>query len=286
MLFSQRQGIKPVKVNIQIDSMDDDLRNRLWNALIIHYWSRVKSDLDSSPPAHIPETQRLIRDLWHEFFKEPLDTIPARWSGLYQAVRDRYFPSSWDQVYDLIEFFANNDPYGQYNSSKFMEFCNTVLEQEVSAYRFVGGKIVKITSKHEIAEIEAALETPTKPVSEHLKTALTLLTDRESPDYRNSVKESISAVESLCKLIANDPNATLGKALDEIKKQNKVKIHPALESAFDNLYGYTSSADGIRHALLDEPNLSFEDAKFMLVSCSAFVNYLISKASSAGISLC
>ena len=286
MPFSQRQGIKPVKVNIQIDSMDDDLRNRLWNALIIHYWSRVRSDLDSSPPAHIPETQRLIRDLWHEFFKKPLDTIPVHWSDLHIRMRDHYFSSSWDQVYDLIEFLANNDPYGQYNSSKFTEFCNSILEQELSAYRFVGGRIAKVTSEHEIAEIEAALVTPMKPVGEHLKTALNLLTDRKSPDYRNSVKESISAVESLCKLIANDPNATLGKALDEIKKQNKVKIHPALESAFDRLYGYTSSADGIRHALLDQPTLSSEDAKFMLVSCSAFVNYLISKSSKAGMPLC
>jgi hypothetical protein len=51
------------------------------------------------------------------------------------------------------------------------------------------------------------------------------------------------------------------------------------------MYGYTSDAQGIRHALMDEPNLSFEDAKFMLVSCSAFVNYLIAKAAKAGISL-
>ena len=49
------------------------------------------------------------------------------------------------------------------------------------------------------------------------------------------------------------------------------------------LYGYTSDADGIRHALLDESDLDFEDAKFMLVSCSAFTNYLKGKAIKAGI---
>jgi hypothetical protein len=69
--------------------------------------------------------------------------------------------------------------------------------------------------------------------------------------------------------------------------ENKVGLHGALKKGFSSLYGYTSSADGIRHALglLEEPNLSFEDAKFMLVSCSAFINYLVSKASKAGISL-
>ncbi len=67
--------------------------------------------------------------------------------------------------------------------------------------------------------------------------------------------------------------------------EKKVELHPALKKAFDSLYGYTSDADGIRHALLDEPNLDSEDAKFMLVSCSAFINYLISKSSKAGIKL-
>lgn len=52
-------------------------------------------------------------------------------------------------------------------------------------------------------------------------------------------------------------------------------MHPALNGAFQKLYGYTSDAGGIiRHALLEEDSLDFKDAKFMLVSCSAFVTYL------------
>ena len=36
-------------------------------------------------------------------------------------------------------------------------------------------------------------------------------------------------------------------------------------------------ADGIRHAMLEESNLSYIDAKFMLVACTNFINYLIEK---------
>jgi len=36
---------------------------------------------------------------------------------------------------------------------------------------------------------------------------------------------------------------------------------------------------------MDEPNLTFDDAKYMLVSCSAFVNYLKAKAADAGLKL-
>ena len=55
-------------------------------------------------------------------------------------------------------------------------------------------------------------------------------------------------------------------------------IPPTLEEAFNKLYGYTSNEGGIRHALSEgDTPPTFDDAKYMLVSCSAFVNYLISK---------
>ena len=66
---------------------------------------------------------------------------------------------------------------------------------------------------------------------------------------------------------------------------SQVVLHPALSSAFDKLYGYTSDEQGIRHALLDSSNLQQEDAVFMLVSCSAFVSYLIAKSARAGVKL-
>lgn len=77
--------------------------------------------------------------------------------------------------------------------------------------------------------------------------------------------------------------ATLDRAVNQIDRQ--AELHEALNGALEKLYGYTSDADGIRHALLEESNLRREDAKFMLVACSAFVNYLLAKTSRAGIEL-
>jgi len=59
----------------------------------------------------------------------------------------------------------------------------------------------------------------------------------------------------------------------------------ALKQAFEKLYGYSSDADGIRHALMGDSNVDFEEAKYMLVTCCAFVNYLAEKAIKAGIDL-
>jgi hypothetical protein len=60
-------------------------------------------------------------------------------------------------------------------------------------------------------------------------------------------------------------------------------MHGALKSAFNKLYGYTSDEDGIRHAILEESNVGFDEAKYMIVVCSAFVNYLTAKASAHGL---
>ena len=60
-------------------------------------------------------------------------------------------------------------------------------------------------------------------------------------------------------------------------------LHGALKAAFSQLYGYTSDKDGIRHGLLDETNIDFEEAKFMLVVCSAFINYVKIKITKMGI---
>jgi hypothetical protein len=72
----------------------------------------------------------------------------------------------------------------------------------------------------------------------------------------------------------------LGKAIDEIKNKRLVKVPPAFLDIFDRLYGWTSSSSGIRHALPpdEEIDIGFDEAKFMLVICSAFVNYLTVKA--------
>jgi len=269
--FSERYGFSKPREEIQLESIDDALRNRLWNLLISYYWQRAtKSTLLYADISK--EMWSFLVGLWDEYFQKPLDTLSVRWSEAFKEIRGYFFNCEWYEVYNFLQYIANNYPVKALNE-EFMEACNVVLEQELSAYRFVGGQITRITAEEEISEVEEALESPVEGVRVHLTTALKLMSDRRSPDYRNSIKESISAVESLCKIIAKDEKATLGRALDIIEK--KIGLHKALKKAFDSLYGYTSSAEGIRHALLEEPSLTFEDAKFMLVSCSAFINYLI-----------
>ena len=118
-------------------------------------------------------------------------------------------------------------------------------------------------------------------VNIHLSSALSKVSNKNNPDYRNSIKESISAIETIAKIISGDDKADLSKALSKLK--DKIELHPALEQGFKKIYAYASDEDGIRHSIMEEKNLDKEDAIYMLVSCSAFVNYLIVKADKAGI---
>jgi hypothetical protein len=156
------------------------------------------------------------------------------------------------------------------------DLVNTVLEKELAGYRVIENVVTQITDEQEIETLTEALEDNRfSGVTNHLKRALELLSNREHPDYRNSIKESISAVESMAKSIVKKPKADLEAALKVLEGSGK--IHGALKAGFSNLYGYTSDEGGIRHAMLEEPDLSLSDAKFFLVSCSAFINYLKSK---------
>jgi hypothetical protein len=45
---------------------------------------------------------------------------------------------------------------------------------------------------------------------------LDLFEGRKATDFRNSIKESISAVEAMCQILTGDDKATLGQALKKL----------------------------------------------------------------------
>jgi hypothetical protein len=113
------------------------------------------------------------------------------------------------------------------------------------------------------------------PVAEHVRAALELYSKKPQPDYRNSIKESILAVESAAKIITGQPKATLDEAIKTIDQTHS--LHGSFKTGILKSYGYTSDEGGIRHSLTDATNIDEADARYMLVSCSAFANYLISR---------
>ncbi|MCY3945168.1 MAG: hypothetical protein OXF44_02645 [Anaerolineaceae bacterium] len=275
--FSQRMGLRPVRTELQKYGMDEALRTRLWNALHNSYfWERDFPEYDNLWP--------VAKHLWDALLRRPVDTLPETGWDFIRAIRAHYFSCEWDEVYDLIEEVLKTPPRAG-TIEEFTTACNRVLSDESSYYRLINNRITPVFSEEGRGAIEDAIKDSPDPVRQQLTQALVVLSDRNSSNYRNSIKDSINAVETLCRQITGKSNVTLGDAVNLITRSGQVSFHPAFAEALKRLYGWTSDEGGIRHGLMDESNLSQEDARFMLVCCSEFINYLTEKADKAGINL-
>lgn len=263
--FSQRHGYTSTEKVFQREVVSPELRTQLWNILKFSMWDKYGTRRDDTE-----KIDWLVKRLWFEYFNNDLDSLPSFYDygrGAYDVIKRYFLSCKWYEVYDFLEVLANDSSH--VFSDRTRKLVNQTLEKFNAAYRFVETNITEITDKNEIESIEQALDNPHQPVRDHLKAALEKLSNKEKPDYRNSVKESISAVEAACRILAGKKTATLGDALKKIDN-----LHPVLKQAFDKLYGYTCDASGVRHSLMSESNITYADAKFMLVTCSAFVSYL------------
>lgn len=279
MRFSERHGYSKIRKAIQLESMDESLRVGLWNALKIFVWDKAAYSSSAMGGGYYltasanAELKNLCDRLWFNYFKKPLDTLGSDWSEVHHFLRTYYFDAEWFQVYDFVEFVATNYKRPE-TREKLIDACNSVLEKEKSGYRFLNNQIAPITAQEQLNEIQRAIDNSTAAEKTHLERALELLSERDKPDYRNSIKESISAVESLVVRVTGE-KGTLGQLLKHLEE--KIGLHPALKNGYSHLYGYTSDEGGIRHAILEAPKVGFEEAKFFLVVCSAFINFVQSK---------
>jgi hypothetical protein len=265
--FSQRKGIEPVPELIQVNGMSDALRNSLWNVLDVAVWSG--KDFVWAQYGN-PRILGFSSFLWVDYFKRPRDERPGDGSAILAAVRKHFFASPWNKAYEFIEFVVEALKDSHRHLAKHLNF---VLERELSGYRIIDCLVVDITDEQEIKMLSETLsDSRFAGPTAHLRRALELLANREAPDHRNSIKESISAVESMARLVTGNDKATLADAL-KVLERNRT-LHTALKEGFSKLYGYTSDEGGIRHSMLDEPNLSAADSRYFLLSCTSFVNYL------------
>ncbi|MGB3479508.1 MAG: hypothetical protein WBB67_10140 [bacterium] len=273
MLFSERHGYKKVKM-LGKEEMPDHLKTRIWNAFYEEIFSKVGSPkvqkinerFDSLPYEY-------LKILWNKFFVQNLQVV-AKYNYRKQVsmMYESFAELDWNKVYDFIEFLAKN--YKNVIVVKsIMTKIDTAFKEERSSYRVIQNLVVPLTAEEEIKEIKKVFDIPDKygAVRHHFEKALKFFSMRPEPDYANSIKESISAVDVLVQIILGK-EGTLGKLIDGLD------IHPALKKAFSNLYGWTSDDAGIRHPKSKEPLSCDEpEARYMLITCSAFINYVIHK---------
>lgn len=279
-LFSERYGYtKPSEVMVR-----ECLPSEVCNAICSVYDELERSI--SGAYGFVNSYDELEVFVWCDFLHKRRNSIYK--FGVLQHIIVPYFENhtvEWFRKLDLLELSIKwlkqkvevyKIPQEVLNS--FVHSINRYFKDLSYSYRIVNYEVVEITSDEEVKAVEEALLAAKDNVREHLNKSLALLSAKPVGDYRNSIKESISAVEAFCREVTGE--GTLGKALNELEKIGVV-VPKVLNNAFTQLYAYTNQpSTGIRHALMDEGGQYVPDkaeATFMLISCSAFLNYLRGK---------
>lgn len=276
-MFSDKYVVN-TKTMLQKDDIDIKLRIDLWNSLQkffldkVYYSSAYSSHKDYYSNLTLQSccNYTYLIDLYENFFIYPISDMRRNsLSRIKKSIEKLYADLKWYKVYDLIEYVSQ-----KINDLNFQKEVNLKLERNNSAYRLVDINICPITNNTEIEAIQESCTTNFDIVNTHMHKAIQLFSDKSKPDYENVIKESITAVESMCSIIVGE-KTTLGDALKKLEDSG-LTIHPSLKSSFSKSYGYTSDANGIRHSGdIGGSGSTFSEAKFMLISCSAFINYLI-----------
>lgn len=276
-LFSERYGYKKpsdVMITCEITEIID---NGICTCLDL-----LRSRIIGMEVANGYSYDDLAIYVWVHYLKNRLGNYSFRGSN-YDIIIVTYYNSQWFEKLDLIEFiidflYSQNDTeHALEVADSFVKDLNDYLEELNFGYRVIDKLIVPVSDKGEIKTIETAIERAEDNVKMHLHSALEELSKRPNADYRNSIKESISAVEALCRNISGKDSLKESFGYFEA---HGLQIPDSLRSAFNVLYGYTNDKNtGIRHPLMTDDKYAptSDEAIFMLVVCSAFINYLKKK---------
>lgn len=271
--FAQAEGAEPLPHQLKPKQVSQKLRAQLWAAIhgsLQTYVSPIETAMHEPWPTVLSDYHVEIE---HGF----IDDAENDEFAIFEYCKNIISKGDYIKIFGFIQFVIRHPkcPPG------LRERITRALEVGGAAYRIVGDTVMPLASEAEIQTAEhafAAVSTGGYAGAQaHLRTAAEELT---AGHYADSIRESIHAVEAVARTL--DPSATtLDPALKRLEREHNV--HPALRAGFGKLYGFTSDAQGIRHALLDGPTAAVDeaDALYMFGACAAFVSYLIAKATAA-----
>ena len=195
------------------------------------------------------ESSGLVDFIAIHHFRFPVDTLPGVF-GEVTWLRERILSeakSKWNRLYDLVELIAASweklSVLAGYDT--FARALNELFEEESIGYRLHDRRIIPITNAAELRAISEASQLAAKSgldqATEHLNAAIDELAARPEPNYRNCIKEAISAVEAVSSQLAGERKAALPKALGKLgacRRTSAVRNVMVLWSS--NSYGHST----------------------------------------------
>lgn len=271
---SERYGLRPAPPQLDRDQVTSHLRQDVegdfFEKIAGAYFDREKT-----------YKCRLLRELWTEAHEQSILSFPSD-SAYVASVRkllDRNGPIGFYDWIGHVHYTLQRHLLGaewdeqEVDPGTWKDLCNERFEKHKAAWRFVGDELCPVSSPEEVQSLELALlRTSSSARADmarlHLERAMRCFS---GGDYPNTGKEAISALEALARTVT-ERSDTLGQLAGNLTKA--AGLHPAHGKAISNLYGTTSDG-GYRHALEEGKEPTEEEARFILITVSAYLNLYI-----------
>lgn len=272
--YSDRQGITRFKDIIQFKELNNRTRNKIYN-LVVDAVKKLDAihRHDSLPTLQVS----FVKCLYENAFgcnNEDMPIETTQYGTPYvnldcfnKQILDFIKSSTYSDIFNLIEMIVR---IGMINKKVFQEEINKIFTDENVQHRLINDQITDLTNQEEIESVQSALDVKDE-ISNHFEKAMQLLYSRDNPDYANSVKESILAMEGYFNKVAGE-KGTLGATIKKLDDKG-INVHPALKEAISKLYGYSSDAEGIRHAGNGAATTTESEARLIFMMCIALYNY-------------
>ncbi|MDE0555215.1 MAG: hypothetical protein OXI24_13415 [Candidatus Poribacteria bacterium] len=277
--FSQRHGYEPLPECMRLEHLSKKARTAVYNIIVDLVSGIWRNNVDSPAP-------RMCRRAMASCLDKNIREVGVLKDQILDELQSFVCDSPFNKVLDLLEYMAGYDDDQNFGEStvlnarlsRFSKDINNAFDKHGVAYMFMldTSTICPRTSMEQGVTIQNAVATLKNhklpsPVT-HLRNAASHL---DLGEYADAITDSIHAVESVVRFFDPENSQKLGDAVDSLKGKGVLK-HPALAKGIKSLYGYTSDEEGVRHALVFEPeaNVDINDAMFMFGACASLAAYL------------
>lgn len=200
--------------------------------------------------------------------------------------RESKQPTLYKQLYDEVYLDLEEAKYTNPNPHKSLEVFHGFLKlQEFTTYA---------SRRAYIQEIYGDILLELKRIQRHIPTsknwtkANEVLNDEltpvriqwlkaknfiyaPTPDFENSIKESINSIESCLMILLDAPTSSLGKIIKNANLDNDI------ERLINQVYGIASNKNFVRHGGVESSGIAKEEAEFFLDFSSVAILYITAK---------
>ncbi len=202
---------------------------------------------------------------------------------------------SWEKTYDFCERLHShltrevgrswNDEFEVTTpKAEVQAFIADELQrlfaEEGLAFEFTDGLVRRRGRKHTVdvtTRAQVVLGDPRlASARKHYEKAMQFFRNPSKPDYENSVKEAVCAVEAAGKaLFPAAKAATLGDLAKWFTSTKDVAVPKALAQTITGIYAYRSGGDGVGHGGSAGGAATAEVAEYVLAVCASQIIYLV-----------